>query len=164
MRHNSPTFGKNLAVSAAAVTATAMLGSLASGGVRSRWYAELDKPAIQPPGFVFPIVWTALYSDIAVSSAVAIEALQDPRLKAAGKYRRALAVNLILGACWTWVFFQAHKPLPAIAVAAALATSSADLARRTGQANPIAGIALTPYAAWCSFATVLTAAIWRRNR
>lgn len=164
MRRKTATFSGNVAACAAAVAATAVLGSLASADVNSRWYAELDKPAIQPPGFVFPIVWTALYTDIALSSAVAIQRLQSQNRRSAAAYRQALALNLVLNASWSWVFFKAHQPLPAIAVAAALATSSADLARRAGKANRAAGTALAPYAAWCSFATVLTAAIWRRNR
>jgi hypothetical protein len=71
---------KTLAGTAAAVGAAAVLGSVASGSVKSPWYVALDKLAIQPPGPVFPIVWTLLYSDIAISSAVVIDRLQvaDP--------------------------------------------------------------------------------------
>ena len=47
---------KTLARTAAAVGAAAVLGSVASGGVNSPWYLALHKPAIQPPGPVFPIV------------------------------------------------------------------------------------------------------------
>ena len=71
---------KTLAGTAGAVGAAAVLGSVASRGVNSPWYVALDKPAIQPPGPVFPIVWTLLYSDIAISSAVVIDRLRgaDP--------------------------------------------------------------------------------------
>lgn len=148
----------------AAVAATAVLGSVASADVNSPWYDDLDKPVIQPPGVVFPIVWSTLYADIAVSSAVAIDRLQRDNPEAARDYQRALGVNLVLNASWSWVFFKAHKPFPSIFVAGALAASSVDLARRAWKADRGAGVALSPYAAWCSFATVLTAAIWRRNR
>jgi translocator protein len=133
-------------------------------GVKSPWYVALDKPAIQPPGPVFPIVWTLLYSDIAISSAVVIDRLQVADPAAAVAYQRALALNLALNTSWSWAFFKAHKLVPAIVVAGALATSSIDLARRAAQAHRVAGVALSPYAAWCSFATVLTTAIWRGNR
>ena len=71
---------KTLAGTGAAVAATAALGSVASAGANSPWYLALDKPVIQPPKTVFPIVWTLLYADIAISSAVAIDRLQvvDP--------------------------------------------------------------------------------------
>jgi benzodiazapine receptor len=157
-------FSRTLAATSAAVAATAVLGSVASADVQSPWYAQLRKPAIQPPGIVFPFVWTTLYTDIAVSSAVVIDRLQRSDPSAASAYRRALAVNLVLNASWSWVFFKWHRLAPAIGVAGALAVSSADLARRADQADPHAAWARVPYAAWCSFATVLTTAIWRRNR
>ena len=155
---------KTLAGTAAAVGAAAALGSVASRGVNSPWYLALHKPAIQPPGPVFPIVWTLLYSDVAISSAVVIDRLQVADPAAAVAYQRALALNLALNTSWSWVFFKAHKLVPAIVVAGALATSSIDLARQAAQAHRAAGVALSPYAAWCSFATVLTTAIWRGNR
>ena len=47
---------------------------------------------------------------------------------------------------------------------ALLTASGLDLARRSARVNRPAGAALLPYAAWCGFATVLSAAIARRNR
>lgn len=157
-------FRRVLAATSAATVATAVLGSVASADVKSAWYGRLKKPAIQPPGQVFGIVWTTLYTDIAISSAVAIDRLQSTDPAAAKAFERALAVNLVLNASWSWVFFKAHRLAPAIGVAGALALSSADLARRAGQAERGAGWALAPYAAWCSFATALSTAIWSRNR
>lgn len=154
---------KTLAGTSAATAATAVIGSLASAEVKSSWYEGLDLPAIQPPGQVFGIVWTMLYTDIAVASAVAIDRL-EPDQQAVRRFQTALGVNLVLNASWSWVFFKAHRLLPAVVVAGALAASSTDLARRAGRAEPGAGIALVPYAAWCTFATVLSAVIWRRNR
>ncbi len=156
---------RTLAATSVAVAATAAVGSLASRDVRSTWYARLRKPAFQPPGEVFPVVWTALYADIAVTSATAIDRLRDDgRGPEADALARALAVNLALNASWSWVFFAAHRLRSAVVVAGALAASSADLTRRVGRADRRAGAALAPYAVWCAFATVLSAAIWRRNR
>lgn len=156
---------RTLPATGAAAAATALAGGLASRDVQSQWYADLDKPAFQPPSAVFPIAWTLLYADIAVTSAVALD-----RLGTAGsrsqltRYRLALGSNLLLNASWTWVFFAAHRLGPASGVAAALAVSSADLARRTAGADRRAGLALAAYPAWCTFATVLSTTIWRRNR
>lgn len=157
-------FKKTLAATASAVAATAVLGSLATGDVKRGWYASLDKPVIQPPPVVFPIVWTALYTDLAVTSAVVIDRLRSTAPEVARAYQRALALNLVVNASFSWVFFKAHQLAPAIVVAGLLAASTADLARRAAAVQPAAGIALTPYAVWCSFASVLSTAIWRRNR
>jgi translocator protein len=152
---------KYLARTAAAAAATAALGSVASRDTSSVWFRTLRKPAIQPPAAVFPVVWTVLYSDIAVTSAVALDRLEGEE---AESYRRALAANLVLNASWSWVFFKAHRLFPAILVAGALSASSWDLVARTLHGDRRAGWALLPYAGWCSFATVLTSAIWWRNR
>lgn len=152
--------GRTLTRVAAAVVATAGLGGVASRETSSAWYASLRKPAIQPPAAVFGVVWPALYASI-TGAATATLAQADP--EAARAYPRALAANLALNASWSWVFFRAHRLSPAVGVAAALAVSSGDLARRSWRVDRRAGAALVPYAGWCTFATLLTAAIRRRN-
>lgn len=150
---------------AAATTTTAIVGSIASQDTNSRWYRKLRKPGFQPPAAAFPIVWTALYADIAVTSAVAIDEYTDAGDQAGRRnYIAALATNLVLNASWSWVFFKWHRLLPATLVAGALAASTADLTRRTAAANPAAGAALAPYSVWTAFATVLTGRITQLNR
>lgn len=144
-----------------AVAACVALGSAASREVDSSWYRSLRKPALQPPAVAFPVVWTALYADLAITSATAVDRLSGDERAA---YVRAFAANLVLNAGWSWVAFKAHRLGWAVPAAAVLAASSADLVRRTWRADERAGLALAPYAAWCSFATVLSAALWRANR
>jgi benzodiazapine receptor len=155
---------KQLLGTASAVTATAVVGGLASQDATSDWYRRLDKPAFQPPPEAFPVAWTLLYADIALSSAVVLHRARHRPSASDRGYGAALAVNLVLNASWSWVFFRAHRLGPAVAVAGALAVSSADLARRAARTSPAAGAALVPDPAWCAFAAVLSAAIWRRNR
>ena len=155
---------RNLAIAAAATVTSAALGTLATDP-QSRWYRRLDKPTWQPPAIAFPIVWTALYADIALASAATQTTLErEGDTDAAKQFRRAFVANLILNTGWSATFFKAHKLRTAVAVCAALAASSTDLARRAGQTKPSRGLALAPYAAWTGFATVLTTAIARRNR
>ncbi|MCG2621385.1 tryptophan-rich sensory protein [Arthrobacter sp. I2-34] len=152
-----------LAKTALATTAAAAAGSVATEPSGS-WYLSLRKPPFQPPSAVFPIVWTALYADIALTGAKALDGLADRNQPAERRrYRRALAANLLLNGAWSWLFWRARSPWLAAAECAVLAVSSADLVRRTGRISPAAGAALAPYALWCGFATVLTTAIARRN-
>ena len=155
------TFTHALLRTGPAVAACAVVGSIASREVSSVWYKTLRRPAIQPPAVVFPIVWTTLYADIAVTSAVALDALPEDERPA---YARALGLNLVLNAGWSWIAFAGHRLGWAIPAAAVLAASSTDLVRRTARADTRAGAALVPYAAWCTFATGLSAALWSLNR
>lgn len=146
-----------LASTSAAVAATAIIGATAVEP-ESRWFRRLHKPGWQPPPQVFGPVWTALYADVAVTSAIALS-----RLPERSGYARALAGNLALNAAWSWVFWRARRPRWAAVEAALLTASTADLLARTARANPGAGAALAPYLAWSAFATALSAAIARRN-
>jgi len=156
---------RTLAGTAVAVAAAAVAGSSVSRTGVQTWYARLRKPPYVPPNYVFPAAWTVLYGDIAVSSAVAID-----RFRAAGQPAqvRALIVvlgtNLVLNAGWSWLFFNRQKLGASAVGAAVLSASSADLARRVGEADTRAGLALAPYPLWCTFATVMSTHIWWLNR
>lgn len=148
----------------AATLASAALGSVATRP-GSRWYRSLDLPSWQPPPIAFPLVWTPLYVDIAVSSIATLSRLEaQGRADEACRYRRALWTNLVLNTGWSVLFWRVRRPALAAAEAGVLAVSSADLARRAGRGDGRAGWALVPYAAWTAFAAVLSTAIARRNR
>ncbi|MGO4585224.1 TspO/MBR family protein [Arthrobacter sp. 2RAF6] len=158
-----------LALTAASTVATAAAGSVAADPEGS-WYQQLHKPTWQPPAIAFPLVWTALYADLAVSSAVALASGDLPgapgskaRRQELTAYRGAFAVNLVLNASWSWLFWRARRPWLAAAECAVLTASSADLVRRTYKLNRSAGVTLAPYALWCGFATALSTAIAKLN-
>lgn len=149
-------------------TTLAVATTAGIGGIVSRpgpWYARLRKPSYVPPKAVFPVAWTSLYTDIAATSATAID-----RLRAAGRhdearnYVLALGINLILNAGWSWLFFKYRKLGASTLGAVVLAASSADLTRRTARADSRAGAALLPYPLWSAFATAMASHIWVLNR
>jgi translocator protein len=152
----------NAGFAGAAVTAAAVAGSLASQP-DSEWYQSLDKPSWQPPAVIFPIVWSALYANIAVTStAVLNEFDRRDEPEAAAAYRKSLATNLALNAGWSWLFFRAHNLTAATVGAGVLAASSIQLANQAATARPRFGKLLGVYAAWTCFATVLTCTVcWR---
>jgi tryptophan-rich sensory protein len=154
-----------LAKTGAAVLATGVVGGLASRPAQSAWFAKLRKPSFQPPRQVFPIVWPLLYADIAVVSAGAIDDLNEQgRSDEAKTYSALLALNLILNAGWSWLFFDRRRIGTSAIAAAALAASSADLTRRAvGVSGAPAGV-LGLYPMWCAFATLLSTRIWWLNR
>jgi len=159
-------FLKSLLTTGGLTAGAAAMGSVASSqGVDDDWYRRLDKPGFQPPAAAFPIVWTTLYADIALTSAGVLSARpRRARLKDDRRgYLAALTVNLVLNASWSWVFFRKHRLALALVVAALLAMSSFDLARRAGRVRRGHGLLLLPYALWCSFATVLTARLAAAN-
>ncbi len=156
---------RTLGATTLGVAAAAAAGSIASRTHTSAWYTRLTKPAYVPPSGVFPIAWTSLYADIAGTSAVVIDRLRTAgQPRKARRYISALVVNLLLNAGWSWLFFRYRRLGLSAVGAAALALSSADLTKRTAEAEPRAGLVLLPYPLWCAFATVMSAHTWRLNR
>lgn len=156
---------KTLAPTALAVTATAVVGGLASKDSQSLWYAKLRKPPYQPPPQAFPIVWPILYADIAATSAATLDELERRgQTRERRRYIAALGVNLVLNGSWSWLFFNQGKLGTSAVTADALAVSSADLTRRAVKVKGAQAAPLALYPLWCAFATVLSTHIWFLNR
>lgn len=125
-----------------------------------RWYRSLDRPSWSPPAWVFGPVWTVLYTLMGVAAWLVWRRGGRGRSTAIALF----GVQLALNAAWTPIFFGARAIGPALVEIVAtwlaiVATVIAFARQRT-----LAGVLLLPYLAWTSFATALTAAIWRRNR
>ncbi|MFG2309874.1 TspO/MBR family protein [Streptomyces sp. NPDC048566] len=148
------------AVTATAVAAAALAGA-AAVDPDSTWYRRLDKPAFQPPSWAFGAVWTPLYASLAWAGGRALS-------RAAEGSRSALAfslgANLVLNASWNWLFFGRRSPRAGLVGTLLIDAGTIQLIRRTAAVDRVAARALLPYAGWCGFATVLNAAIVRRNR
>ncbi|HEU4452864.1 MAG TPA: TspO/MBR family protein [Longimicrobium sp.] len=137
----------------------------AIGGVSTRtgpgsWYSGIEKPAFNPPGWVFGPVWTVLYVLIGVSAWLVWR-----RRGVAGARGPLLLwlVQLALNAAWPALFFASRRPdLASLEIAALwLAILATMVAFR--RVRPLAAWLLAPYLAWVTFASVLTFTIWRLN-
>ena len=84
------------------------LGALFTGRDSiNTWYAQLQKPSITPPDWVFGPAWTTLYILMAISVfLVWNKGLDCPKVKLAiGLFLIQLALNAI----WTPIFFGFHS-------------------------------------------------------
>lgn len=124
------------------------------------WYDQLDKPSFNPPSWVFAPVWTTLYLLMGVAAWLV---WRHPESRPRTTALTLFAVQLVLNAAWTPIFFGAEAPgwalveqllLDAAVIATAVAFTRID--RR-------AGALLVPYLAWLGFATLLNASIVSAN-
>lgn len=140
--------------------AAAALGGLGTDP-QGAWYAGLDKPHWQPPGYAFPVVWTPLYGLIAWGTGRMVDrATPQDR----GRLIALTAADLTVNGAWCWAFFKARSPLAGLGTIAVLDALNVVLVREATARDAKAGAALAPYALWTAFATALNASIWRRNR
>ena len=141
---------------------SASFGAAATGAIfrPGEWYRRLDKPRWRPPNWLFAPVWTMLYAMMALSGWLV---WREKGFADAAVPLSAYAVQLILNAAWTPIFFGLRRPgLAAIEIAMLWASILATISLFSSVSAAAAWL-LVPYLLWVSFATALNFAIWRRN-
>jgi benzodiazapine receptor len=133
---------------------------LGAGFGPGEWYASLNKPAWNPPNWLFGPVWTTLYLLMAVSSWLVW------RHRGAQAVYGALALygtQLLLNAIWTPLFFGAK--MMGLAFVEILILEGFILATIAAfyRVRPLYGLLLIPYACWVGFASFLNFTLWRLN-
>lgn len=132
----------------------------APSGDKSAWYRELAKPALNPPGWVFPIAWTTLYILMGLALAMI--------LNARGSRYRGLAIGLfavqmLLNLVWTPVFFGAHLVFAALLIIVAMFVVALVTTIVFGRIRTAAAWLMVPYLAWLCFAGALNFGIMQLN-
>lgn len=139
-----------------------ILGGLATASSVKTWYAALEKPPFNPPGWVFGPVWTALYGTMGVASYLVWKDGWDrPGVRVAmAVYAGQLALNLL----WSWLFFYFRSPGAAFAEIVVLWAAIVACTVLFFRQSALAGALLLPYLGWVSFAAVLNYSLWALNR
>ncbi len=149
-----------LAGFAAVCAAVSAIGGAVTATSVGTWYQTLEKPAFNPPDWVFPVVWTTLFAMIAVAG---WRAWRSAPLAATRLALAVYAVQLALNIGWSVLFFGLQRiglALIEILVLLPAIAANALLFRRLDR---WAGALLIPYLLWVAYAAVLTAALWVLN-
>ena len=131
------------------VIACSVIGSLANIFINSdTWYVDLVKSPLNPPSFVFGIVWPILYALMAFVS-----------FKSADKIWKLFIPQLILNAAWSWMFFFMHAPLLALINISILIFLNQKILVILKIESKLLFWLYLPYVLWLSFAAFLNASI-----
>ena len=119
-------------------------------------FEKINKPSLSPPGWLFPIVWTILYTLMGIASYIVLTSEKKSRAQTAlTLYGIQLAFNFM----WTLIFFNTGVYWFAFVWLVALwilVTVTALLFYRISAA---AGYLMIPYVLWVTFAAYLNFAI-----
>lgn len=128
----------------------------AAFGSDTRW---LDTSAwYYPPGVVFPVAWTLLFTLMGVAVYLVWRSgrgRRDVRLALV-----AFAGQMLLNVAWTPVFFGLRRPDLGLGVVAALWLGVAVTVALFDRVDRRAAALLAPYLAWVSFAGFLNYAVY----
>ena len=128
-----------------AVILAAAIGSMASTSASTdSWYLLLNKSELNPPSYVFGIVWPSLYILMMVSAFLAHK-----------KVFSIFIVQLFFNAAWSWLFFRFQMPLIALLDIYLLIAINIYILNLMYKENKLAFFLFIPYVVWISFASYL---------
>ena len=128
-----------------AVILAAAIGSMASTSAGTdSWYLLLNKSELNPPSYVFGIVWPILYILMMVSAFLAYR-----------KIFLIFIIQLFFNAAWSWLFFRFQMPLIALLDIYLLIAINIYILNLMYKENKLAFFLFIPYVIWISFASYL---------
>ena len=122
-----------------------VLGGLASSNTSTDvWYQSLNKSDLNPPGFVFGIVWPILYILMSISA-----------YRTFSETSRIFFIQLLFNTAWSWMFFAFHMPFLALLNIWMLIYWNTSLAFKMIKIDKLSAILYSPYVIWLIFASYL---------
>ena len=121
------------------------------------WYRSLQKPAWNPPSWLFGPVWTVLY---------VLNALAAWRVYLAKDHGLAIGVwvlHLIPNALWSYFFFGMKRMDYALVDITLLLCGIVTTIVLFYRRDKLSGLMLVPYFLWVSFASVLNWTLMSMN-
>ena len=127
------------------VLLTLIVGSLASTNTGTdTWYLGLVKSNLNPPGYVFGIVWPILYLLMGITIWRTYSVIKN-----------LFYVQLFLNAIWSWLFFSFHLPLIALLDIWLLVFINLKILLLILKEDKLAAFLFAPYIMWLFFASYL---------
>lgn len=126
-------------------------------------YSQIKQPPLSPPSFLFPVVWTILFTLMGIGAAL----VWHFRLSKPEDVRNALivyAVNLAINFIWSIIFFNMQAYLFAFVWILLLIAVIAAMIVLFKRVSPLAAYLQIPYLLWVIFAAYLNLAIYILNR
>ena len=135
------------------VTASLLLGSLASSDASNdQWYQNLNKSNLNPPGYIFGIVWPILYFLMSISAYRTFNSIKN-----------LFYVQLVLNTFWSWLFFSFHMPLISLIDINLLIFLNIFILFKMLKVDIFSGVIYLPYIMWLVFASYLNVFIVLNN-
>ena len=122
-----------------------IIGSLASSNTADDvWYQALIKSPLNPPGYVFGIVWPILYLLMSISA-----------FRTFNETKNLFLIQLLFNALWSWLFFAFQMPFIALLNIWLLIYLNIKINLKMFYIDKLSGLLFIPYVLWLFFASYL---------
>lgn len=125
------------------------------------WFQTINKPAWQPPNWLFGPVWTVLY--ILMGLAFYLVWKADVPAKQKRMAVTLWIVQLVFNFFWSFIFFKKHQIDWALGEIVVLWFFILLTMMAFGRISKTAAWLMVPYISWVSFASLLTLTIYQLN-
>lgn len=138
----------------------AIVGFLSRGGMEA--YEQLNQPPLSPPGWLFPVVWTILYTMMGIASypVLTSDAFPQDINSALTVYGLQLAMNF----AWPIIFFNLEMRLLAFFWLVHIWLLVLLCIRLFKDISPTAAKLMVPYLLWLTFAGYLSLMSYLLNK
>ncbi|MFA4999610.1 MAG: TspO/MBR family protein [Parcubacteria group bacterium] len=138
-----------------------IIGSIFTTPSIASWYADLVKPELAPPNWIFAPVWTTLFALMGIAAfLIWKKGLNHRNVKIAlGIFISQLVLNML----WSIIFFGLHSPIGAFIEIIFLWLAIIITIVSFAKISRTAAWLLVPYILWVSFAGYLNFMIWVLN-
>ena len=114
-----------------------------------KWYKDINKSPLNPPSYLFGIVWPILYSMLLIYF---ILIFRKPEYKIIYKL---FLIQMLFNFIWSPIFFKLKKFKLALIVVLIMVGMTAYITYSTYNIDKKIALILFPYLLWISFATYL---------
>lgn len=142
---------RNIVALVAAILVACIPGAVGNLVGPGTWYDGLDKPPLQPPGWMFGVVWPILY----FATGVALFLIWRSAAVDKKPAYILFGIHMVLNASWSLVFFGLQQPWFAFAVIVALLVTILVSIMYFTRISQWASWLFVPYAIWVTFAMYL---------
>lgn len=125
-------------------------------------FEQLNQPPLSPPGWLFPIVWTILYTLMGISLYLILKSDADEETVRSAQ--RLFYFQLALNFIWPLLFFNMGWYLFAFVELMVLWFAVIAMILQFAKTSKLAAYLNIPYLIWLTFAAYLNFMIWLLNR
>ena len=130
-----------------------IIGSLSSTETATDpWYQGLIKSNLNPPGYVFGIVWPILYILMSIAA-----------FRTFNNTKNLFLIQLLFNALWSWLFFAFQMPFVALLDIWLLIYLNIKINLKMFYQDKLSGFLFIPYVLWLFFASYLNLFIVLNN-
>jgi tryptophan-rich sensory protein len=122
------------------------------------WYANLNRPSWQPPGFIFGLIWPYNFVVLGIAAVVVSQRASKPVVAI---YLALFALSVVSALVWAYQFYRPHNLVAAsIALTVTVLLTVPMTVTLFTVSVPVA-LAMVPYQVWVVVAATLS---WRYSR